>query len=214
MTEEAAFTIFAVILLGGIVVWLIALLLHRRVFRPADPANPQVVARGEVEIDAPMAEVMEKTIATLRGGLLGVGPVLLEVADDSRIAGEVSFVGSSRGATGRSPIGRGVRFEVELGALGSRTLASYRIIGTGGGCLQHASALFIYFLTPAALTTAGFIIPTFVISNEDPAIRYQVFQTCQIIHVLWPPFLFIGLRGRVAGVVTRALTNVLSNAAF
>ena len=214
MLFRSAFTAFAVIITVEIAVWLITLLIHRRVFRPDDPANPQVFARGELEIDAPIEDVWENTLATLRGGLQGVGSVLIKVADDSRIAGEVSFSGSSRGPTGHSPIGRGMRFDVEFEALGSRTLATYRIIGTSGGCLQSASALFVYFLIPAVLAVVGIVILTFVVGSENPDTRYQVFQTFQIIHILWPPFLFMGLRGRVAGVVTKALRDVLSNAAF
>jgi len=214
MMEETATTIFAAILAGGVVIWLLALVLHRRVFRPVDPAEPQVLSYGEIMIEAPAAEVAEKSVATLRGGLPGIGPVLLEEANDRRIAGEVTMVAETRGATSRSPIGGGVRFLVELSPLGSGTAAVYRIFGTGGGCLKTASALFVYLITPAVLAAAGYLVPTFILSNEEPMVRYQVFQTCQIIHFLWPPFLFLGLRRRAAKVVTRSLTTVLQNAAF
>ena len=214
MNEETAFTIFTAILGGGAVVWLITLLMHRRVFRAVDPMEPQVLARGEVLIEAPASEVSEKAVAALRGGLQGIGPIRLEEGDDNRIAGEVSFVNSSRGATGRSPVGGGMRFEVELSPLGSRTSAIYRILGTGAGCLKTVSALFVYLLIPGVLLAAGYLVPTFIISSEEPAVRYQVFQTCQIIHFLWPPFLFAGLSRRVVRAVTRSLTSVLANSAF
>lgn len=214
MTEETATTIFTAVLAGGVVIWLFALILHRRVFRPVDPAEPQVLSYGELTIEAPIADVTEKSVATLRGGLPGIGPVRLTEANDRRLAGCVDMVGGSRGATGRSPIGSGVRFLVEFTPHDPETAATYRIFGTGGGCLKTASGLFVYLITPAVLAAAGYLVPTFILENGDPAGRYQVFQTCQIIHFLWPPFLFFGLRRRVAKAVTRSLTNVLQNAAF
>jgi hypothetical protein len=214
VNEEAAFTVFASVLAGGIAVWLIALLVHRRAFRPADPSEPQVLSHGELMIEAPAAEIREKTVAALRGGLPGIGSVLLQEADARRISGEITLVGESGGAHRRSPVGQSVRFVVELDPLGSRTSATYRLLGSGGGCLKAASGMFVYLITPAVLATAGYVVPTFIVGSEEPAIRYQVFQTLQIIHFLWPPFLFAGLRNRVAKVVTRSLANVLRNAAF
>ncbi len=214
MTEQTAFTVFITIFAGGVGVWLLALHVHRRAFRAIDPEHPQVLARGELMIEAPAAKVSEKVISALRGGLQGVGPVRIEEGNDRRISGEVTFVGSMRGPTGRSPMGGGTFFTVEFSALGSRTSASYRILGSGGGCLKTSSALLVHGVIPVVLAAAGFLIPTFIVKNEDPSVRYQVFQTFQIIHVLWPSFLLAALRGMGAKAVTKALITVLQNSAF
>ena len=214
MNEETAFNIFAAILAGGIVTWLCTLLVHRRVFRPADPSNPQVLAYGELMIEAQATVVREKTVSVLRGGLPGIGPIRLAEADDRRIAGEIRLVGGGSGAHRRSPVGQSVGFLVELEPEGASTSVSYRISGSGGGCLKTASGMFVYIITPLVLATAGYVVPTFIVGSEEPAVRYQVFQTFQIIHFLWPPFLFAGLRNRVAKVVVRSLADVLRNSAF
>lgn len=37
----------------------------------------------------------------------------------------------------------------------------------------------------------GSLIWLFVVQSDDPKVRWQVFQTIQIGHALWPPFLFM-----------------------
>ncbi len=43
------------------------------------------------------------------------------------------------------------------------------------------------------LLIVGAVIWFVVIPSPDPAARWQVFQTLQIVHALWPPFLFLWL---------------------
>jgi hypothetical protein len=45
---------------------------------------------------------------------------------------------------------------------------------------------------PVMLIVGG-VVWYFVVSNQNPAVRWQVFQTFQIIHSLWPPFLVMYL---------------------
>jgi hypothetical protein len=37
----------------------------------------------------------------------------------------------------------------------------------------------------------GSVIWLFVVQSENPNVRWQVFQTLQIGHALWPPFMFM-----------------------
>ncbi len=209
MSEEAAQLAYLVILSVGILVWLFGLYAHRKAFKAADPADPHVVAAGEVAIAAPKTEVSEKAIQTLRGGLPGLGTVLLEQADDRWITGELTLP-----QTGRRPGGMNHRFEIELRSVGSQTAADYRVLGGVGGGLRIVSGLFVYFLTPLALASAIAFVPPYIVKAADPKIRYQVFQTAQIIHFLWPPFLFASVRGRMSRLVARGLVSVLKNTAF
>ena len=39
------------------------------------------------------------------------------------------------------------------------------------------------------LLIVGMVIWVFVVSSNNPTVRWQVFQTLQVAHVLWPPFL-------------------------
>jgi hypothetical protein len=43
------------------------------------------------------------------------------------------------------------------------------------------------------IVIVGSIIWLFVVQSQHPAVRWQVFQTLQIAHALWPPFLFMWL---------------------
>ena len=42
------------------------------------------------------------------------------------------------------------------------------------------------------IVIVGLVIWVFVVQSQNPIIRWQVFQTLQIIHVLWPPFMVLG----------------------
>jgi hypothetical protein len=43
------------------------------------------------------------------------------------------------------------------------------------------------------LLIVGGVIWFLVIPSAAPAVRWQVLQTFQIIHALWPPFMFLGM---------------------
>jgi hypothetical protein len=43
------------------------------------------------------------------------------------------------------------------------------------------------------LLGVGATIWYFVLPSQNPAVQWQVFQTLQIAHALWPPYLFLGL---------------------
>lgn len=47
-----------------------------------------------------------------------------------------------------------------------------------------------------AIAVGGWVIYTFVVSSADPGVRWQTFQMIQVVHFLWPPFLFGGLYRR------------------
>ncbi len=42
------------------------------------------------------------------------------------------------------------------------------------------------------LVVVGALIWLLVVPNESPAARWQVFQTAQVVHALWPPFMIVG----------------------
>lgn len=45
------------------------------------------------------------------------------------------------------------------------------------------------------MVIVGFLIWTLVVSSANPNVRWQVFQTLQIFHVIWPPYLFVWMYG-------------------
>lgn len=50
-------------------------------------------------------------------------------------------------------------------------------------------------LTLPVMIIAGFVIWFFVVSSPNPSVRWQVFQTLQLTHLIWPPFLLIWMYG-------------------
>jgi hypothetical protein len=62
------------------------------------------------------------------------------------------------------------------------------------------------------LLTVGALIWYFVLPSQVPALRWQVFQTFQIVHALWPPFLVLSRLGAHLNVAERYLVAVVQAA--
>jgi hypothetical protein len=64
-----------------------------------------------------------------------------------------------------------------------------------------------------ALAVGCWAVLTYVARSPNPAVRWQSFQMFQVVHLLWPPFLFAGLyRSGVRGITAEfeALANNLA----
>jgi hypothetical protein len=73
-----------------------------------------------------------------------------------------------------------------------RTKVEYRIeLSRGQGLLLAGRILLVLGLM--ALVGGFWLIRTYVVPNPNPGIRGQVVQMVQVVHFLWPPFLFGGL---------------------
>jgi hypothetical protein len=204
MKLELARTILVLILSAGAIAWFAALLFHRRTFAWRLPRPDEPEATEEVEIPAEPAVVRRRILATLRGGLAGLGPVALGDQAEDRVAGELWFAARSR---------KPVRFEISLRPGSGSTLATCRLRGLPGGWMRIVSAAFVYGLSPATLAAAAVIFPRAVLGSDDPAVRGQVVQAIQVIHFLWPPFLFCGLTRYLRRLTVGAFRTLLRNMA-
>jgi hypothetical protein len=63
---------------------------------------------------------------------------------------------------------------------------------------------------PVMLVVGG-LIWHFVLPSENPAIRWQVLQTLQIAHALWPPFLLVTIYSIGRRQSKTYFSNLLSN---
>lgn len=54
----------------------------------------------------------------------------------------------------------------------------------------------------------------FVVQNPNPAVRWQVFQSLQVAHVLWPPFLFLAHYKGAIRNAKNSVPNMLRSLAF
>lgn len=198
------------ILAAGVITWLFAFYVHKRAFRLVDPTQPTLMRSGQVDVQASLQEVRDKTVESLRSGALGgTGTVLLTEATDRHIAGEVQMLTPKKGAGGGKAF-----FSVDLREMGGGTQAEYRLDGKGRSLLGLVSAFFVYILCPAVMIAAHLLVKRYVLESDNPKHYEAALQTVQIVHFLWPPFLFAYLRRHLAGSAETALTNVLRNTAF
>ena len=68
---------------------------------------------------------------------------------------------------------------------------------------------YIVFIMPAIILGLGAFLFFKVAPAGNPAIRWQVVQAVQIVHFLWPPFLFIALLRQKNRAVMRTVDQLL-----
>ena len=207
MSAETAWTIHLTILAVGVAAWFVAIWFHRRSFAPPDPRDPELLRAGEVDVDASPDPVREKLVAALRG-TGGVWTVLLEEVTNERVRGNISPFAGRQGI-------RPFEFEVRLRSGRNGTKADWRIRRQGAaGGFRKVARLFTYVLPPLAMLAAAYAIQTWAIPSDDPDTRGQAIQTIQIVHFLWPPYLFGGIHRRMVTTAATALSTAIRNTAF
>jgi len=206
--ETAQFVLFAVTGVGA-VVWVAGLRFlvasHRAgknppVERFGLAERPENLIAGTAEVEGRPAELAAKAASVMARENVGtIGMLKILERTDDRVAFEAVGPGQSGGSRGQF-VGRGqLRFSP---AARGRTRIDYAVEVSGGRGLLLGGAIF-QVLGLVALVAGFWLIRTYIIPNQDPAIRGQTFQMLQVVHVLWPPFLFGGLyRGRHTAVRT------------
>ncbi len=158
-------------------------------FGPEQP-TPKNLVVGNAEVEGQAADLLAKATAALASQAMGaLGQFrILQRTDDC-----VTFEGSgpSHGSKSGGQIIRRGQFQfTPLG--GSRTAIDYAIdVSSGRGLLIGGAVAQILGLI--AIVVGFLLIYTLVLPNPEPAVRGQVFQMFQVVHFLWPPFLFGGL---------------------
>lgn len=82
-----------------------------------------------------------------------------------------------------------------------------------GRWLQHV-ALVVVVVGGLVVGTLYYALHEFAVTSENPAVRAQVVQMVQAIHVLWPPFLFAGLSRKLRSAVGDEVARIVQNAPF
>ena len=159
--------------------------------------------RGRVKIAAPLAGLSARLAKALaQPTLFGLGDVRILNVDDECVEFEQLDVPrvAARIAEGRT------WFASQAGAP-NQSVATYqlRFQARRGLVLGAQICLAIGLVSIVAMAV---IMERWVISSNDPAVRWQSLQSLQIIHVLWPPFLFTGLV-RVGRTTCRMRFNTL-----
>jgi hypothetical protein len=206
MTTETAQTVLTVITAVGFVVWLAGLaflLTSARVGRPATTddlgeAWPQGWLTGWAEVSGRPEDLVQRATSLL----VKEGSVKILERTDDRVAFE---------RVGQVPAGGwGGRGELRFMPLGrDRTRVEYGVEREGPRLLLRLAGVF-QALGLVALLVGPWLVYTMLVSSPNPAVRGQALQMAQVVHLLWPPFLFAGLYRR--GVHnTRAAFDTLTH---
>jgi hypothetical protein len=192
----------------GVLAWLAGLTSVLRASRERQQSTLRVTERfdvnegsapgtivGEAEVDGQPEELSAKLAGQLARESIGpFGPVKIVARDRHEVAFEPA---------GKSQLGFKAG-RVRLEPSGSRTRIEYAIETSPGGIL--IGGWISLALGLAALIAVPWIMFTYVI--HDPKLHGQEFQAIQMIHFLWPPFLFAHL-SRQPGRMFRARMDAL-----
>jgi hypothetical protein len=146
-----------------------------RTVRGEPEALSQALARSLTKFNvggfAPLFEITERT--SHRIALKKTGPLMCNQPSGMYFSeGEITFDDLHNGTTK-------VSYRLGFDRLVKRvkTVALAIILGVG----------------LPVLIIVGAVVWIWVLPSPHPAVRWQVLQTLQIAHALWPPFLFLGL---------------------
>lgn len=204
-TENARLVILAVAgvaffawLLG--VLYLRRTLLQERQAGAADLADPDLAgllpkdwAFGTAEVSGPASRLLDRATGLLvREGQSIFGPVKVL----RKTATEVAFASAGAQASQHRqarPFRQGLFRFHPLGP--DRTRVDYAVqLGPLRTFLRVAVALQVLGLL--VLVGGGWAMLTYVATAPEPAVRGQAFQTVQVVHLIWPPYLCVGLYRR------------------
>ena len=215
--QTAQLVLYAITAIGA-VVWLAGLRFLIASYRAGKPPPaeqfdlgeppPDNLVLGAVEVEGRPADLAREAASVLAKENMGPpGQLKILQRTDDRVAFE--GIGQHPGSRSLGQCaGRGqLRFRP---AGGDRTCIDYRIELSGGRGLLLGGA--ICQLTGLIALIVGFwAIGAYVVPNQDPAIRGQTFQMAQVVHFLWPPFLFGALYRRRRRAVRDGLEILIHN---
>lgn len=220
MDEEIAKLIFVAIMTAGFFVWLLSLAMTLRVGRAT--AEQDWRALDNIAEPGGAVETGARTVSGEPGALskalarsltqLNIGGFnsLFEIVErsDRRV-----LVKKTGPLICNQPVGMYFS-EAEIGFEDQRNgtvRVSYQLRYDRLAKRLKSIALIIIFLAglPAMLIVGG-IIWYVVIPSPNPAVRWQVFQTFQIVHALWPPYLLFWLYSAGRRQSKTYMSNLLS----
>jgi len=220
MTVQTAQVLFLAIAGAMFVVWAVAtrfafsrLYPSRREGENYDPAaelDPELV-RGEVELTGDR-ETLSRKIAERLAAATGIaGASFLRIT--SRTAERVAFE-RIPGATTERAGPAFVSGEVTLVPDGPRVRARYSLsLHRFARTMRLVTYLVCFVYGGLFVIGVPALVWLFVVHNEDERVRWQVFQTAQMIHGVWPPFLIGYLNDRLRRAAGAFLETLLSNLA-
>jgi len=159
--------------------------------------------RGSAEVAGKPAELAAKAAAQIaQHGIASLGPVRILDQSDDRLQFE------SLPGLGACYLRRGM---LEFHAVGNdHARIEYSVLVPRRTGLL-AAAWIIQGIGLVVLVIGFLAIHTWVAPHPNPAVRWQSAQMGQVIHFLWPPFLFGGLYRRVQTHVRNTFDSLVHN---
>lgn len=190
MDEDTAKLVISAGAAIGVIVWLIAVQLFRRM------------------ADAPAVEAIEIQVA----GKTPAEAMKAIVANAGQIAGQARL---SRPADDVLEISQnGVLSRIEAHRTGGRTLLTAEIDDSQSRRkYQRILAFFVVLLLPVTIVGVAAGLWHFAASSPTPSLRTQSVQIAQIVHVLWPPFMLYGVWKGQRRTAHDAVSNLMVIAA-
>lgn len=220
MSEETARIIVYAIAGLGTVIWLVALFMAKRAFASpvrldAGPAVPQQERqeKNELEtantqhtwVEGTIDQLMPKLVRQVTTSASADGMILERTTDTL-----VFEVNSPAGSNQLSRFRALVRFhQVQP----NQCEMVYTLENQSPAYLPIVAGLFLVLGATAIIVTVG-AMEAWVIPNPNMGVRGQVFQTFQIVHLIWPPFLFITIKNQFKKNSERCLQKIVNNLRF
>ena len=210
MDEDAAKLVVIAITAVGALAWLAGLTVTLRASRERQESARLAAERfsvegepgpgtivGEADVEGRPEELSNKLAAQLARESVGAfGPVKVVARDDREVAFEPAGAPVNGFRGGR----------VRLTPMGPRTKVEYALQTSRNGLLVGGWIALAMGLV--ALIVAPWLAFTYALPSPNPNVRAQAFQVVQMVHFLWPPFLFAAL-ARQPGRMFRARMDAL-----
>ena len=199
MDSVTANQLFVSIMAIGCGVWLWSLMRALRLGR--SPRHPDRYAAeqplefdaetGELTVQGDCASLSEALVGSIRQRRNGLWESPLKVTEHSSERVTITRTGS---LICNQPAGLYFsEVDFRFVPLGAGTVRVSYCIGYARlvRLLKKIALWIILGLGLPVIVIVGLVVWVFVVHCESPIIRWQVLQTLQIIHVLWPPFLVL-----------------------
>jgi hypothetical protein len=215
MEPDVAKLVVVAITAVGAVVWLAAMASVLRAARERRESAQQATERfeieadlapetivGEAEVEGQPEELSAKLASQLaKDGMGPFGPIKIMSRDRHQVAFEPagqSMLGFRAGRLRLTPSGHQTQIEYAV----ETSRRGHYLLVAGAGCL--VLGLVVLIVAPAMMFV-------YLIPSPDPAARFQVIQVVQMVHFLWPPFLFASLSRQPARMFRSRMESLVHN---
>ncbi|MBL8723937.1 MAG: hypothetical protein JNK49_07820 [Planctomycetes bacterium] len=195
MDTETARSLLEALALGAGVLWLLGAW-----FTVSSARQLAAELVEQVQVQAPAATIVRRVAEVVAKSIRGMP--LQSCILESSTADAVRW--RSQGA---------LRYVAELAAVGDAKQSQVRLALVASSPLLVAARV-VVGLGAVLIGVLYWLLDRHVVTSGQPGIRWQVVQMVQAIHLLWPPFLFVGLARSMRRRVVEEVRRVVQNSPF